>query len=201
MTSRIPLPRTALPGHRSPEAGFDEPFDMLAACHERVQRIISLTHRLCDQLAQNGWDDTAAQAATDVMRYFDQAAPLHHQDEELHVFPLLLAAPDADGLHAAVRRLQHDHLTMHTQWTDARKVLQRIQQATGTAWQPLAAQESKRLKAFAAQYAAHIELEEQLVYPAAQRQLSAPARQHMGQDMMGRRGVTITRRDTQKSPL
>ena len=29
------------------------------------------------------------------MRYVDLAAPLHHQDEELHVFPLLLAGPGA----------------------------------------------------------------------------------------------------------
>lgn len=29
------------------------------------------------------------------MRYFGLAAPLHHQDEELHLFPPLLAGPDA----------------------------------------------------------------------------------------------------------
>lgn len=29
------------------------------------------------------------------MRYFDLAAPLHHQDEALHLFPPLLAGPDA----------------------------------------------------------------------------------------------------------
>ena len=90
MTSRV-----ALPGLRSPSAGFDQPFEMLGACHERVQRTLDLLQRLQTYLAEQGVDDSARQAARDVLRYFDIAAPLHHQDEERHVFPPLLAQGDA----------------------------------------------------------------------------------------------------------
>ncbi|HEX2546883.1 MAG TPA: hemerythrin domain-containing protein, partial [Ramlibacter sp.] len=93
----------------SPAAGFEEPFGMLEACHERVQRMLALLQRLREHLASHGADTQAQQAARDVMRYFDQAAPLHHQDEELHVFPPLLARGSAQAVQV-VRRLQEDHV-------------------------------------------------------------------------------------------
>ena len=41
---------TGLPGHRSPSVGFEAPFEMLSACHERVERrwalLIKLRHHL-----------------------------------------------------------------------------------------------------------------------------------------------------------
>jgi hypothetical protein len=50
--------RPALPG-----AGFDQPFEMLGACHERVQRTLDLLQRLQTYLAEQGVDDSARQAA------------------------------------------------------------------------------------------------------------------------------------------
>jgi len=94
-----------LPGFSSPAAGFEQPYEMLTACHERVQRTLDLLDRLIDHVAQHGLDAQSRSAAADVLRYFDLAAPLHHQDEELHVFPPLLAGEDA-ALRAVVRRLQ-----------------------------------------------------------------------------------------------
>ncbi len=84
--------RVSLPGMRSPGAGFDQPFEMLDACHDRVRRSLDLLRRLRDYLRGHGHgcDDSARQAARDVLRYFDIAAPLHHEDEEMHVFPPLL---------------------------------------------------------------------------------------------------------------
>ena len=79
-----------LPGFGGAAVGFDTPFEMLEACHERVQRSLDLLQRLTDYLHTHACDDSARQAARDVLRYFDMAAPLHHEDEELHVFPLLL---------------------------------------------------------------------------------------------------------------
>jgi hypothetical protein len=81
-----------LPGHRSPSVGFEAPFEMLSACHERVERMLALLIKLRHHLSAHGWDDQAAKAATDVMRYFELAAPHHHLDEEMHVFPAILAS-------------------------------------------------------------------------------------------------------------
>src|SRR5665647_521132 len=67
----------------TPAVGFEQPFEMLEACHERVNRMLALLVRLREYLPGHGTDDNARQAARDVMRYFDLAAPHHHQDEEL----------------------------------------------------------------------------------------------------------------------
>lgn len=94
---------SALPGFNAPSVGFEQPFAMLEACHERVQRTLALLQRLRAHVLEHGADVPAQQAARDVLRYFDIAAPLHHEDEELHVFPLLLAqgSPDVAALAAA----------------------------------------------------------------------------------------------------
>lgn len=95
---------SALPGFNAPSVGFEQPFAMLEACHERVQRTLALLQRLRAHVLEHGADVPAQQAARDVLRYFDIAAPLHHEDEELHVFPLLLAQGSPD-VAALVRRL------------------------------------------------------------------------------------------------
>jgi len=188
-TPRVSTQGLGLPGHRAPGAGLEEPFEMLSACHERVERMLGLMQRLRQHLSDQGWDTQAAQAARDVMRYFDLAAPLHHQDEELHVFPALLAAPDT-GLHAVVRQLQQDHRDMAHNWSQARLVLDRVATHGHTAWAPLTPPENTCLDRFAGVYARHIDAENTQVYPAAQRHLTPADRHRMSEDMMVRRGVT-----------
>ncbi len=96
--TRIHLHTLTLTGHRAPGAGYEAPFEMLDACHERVERMLRLLHKLRAHLQASGWDAQAAEAARDVLRYFNEAAPRHHEDEERHVFPAVLAAPDAPAL-------------------------------------------------------------------------------------------------------
>ena len=178
----------ALPGFHAPGAGFEAPFEMLGACHERVERMLALQARLQQHLLERGCDDAARQAARDVMRYFDLAAPLHHQDEEIHVFPPLLAGPDA-GLRALVLRLLQDHRDMETAWPLARSVLQAIADSPTPAWTPLDPARTDALNRFAALYVRHLADEDQLAYPAAQATLTGDALRAMSQDMMQRRGV------------
>lgn len=169
----------------SPAAGFEQPFEMLEACHERIHRMLKLLARLRAHLPAHGADTQAQQAARDILRYFDQAAPLHHQDEELHVFPPLLAGGD-ERVAGIVRRLQQDHREMEARWQDARQVLQRIADASLPV---LAPGDDAALDAFAGLYEVHLRAEEDIAYPAAQATLDAPTLQAMGEDMMRRRGV------------
>lgn len=169
----------------APAAGFEEPFAMLTACHERVHRMLALLARLREHVRTQGTDLQAQQAARDVMRYFDQAAPQHHLDEELHVFPPLLARGEAE-VARVVRRLQQDHLEMESRWADAREVLVLV--ADGSVAR-LDAEGEAALDAFAGLYDAHIRAEEEVAYPAAEGLLDAPSRTAMGEEMMRRRGV------------
>lgn len=169
----------------APAAGFEQPFEMLQACHERVQRMLSLLSRLREHVRSHGADEQARQAARDVMRYFDQAAPKHHQDEEIHVFPAVLAQGDPDRI-VLVRRLQQDHLQMESRWAAARILLSAL--AAGEV-QALVQADEDVLDAFAGLYASHIEAEEQVVYPAAQAVLDDAAQASMGREMGRRRGL------------
>ena len=65
----------SLPGFASPGVGFEQPFEMLEACHERVQRSLALLQRLVDHVDRNGHDADSRSAARDVLRYFDIAGP------------------------------------------------------------------------------------------------------------------------------
>jgi hemerythrin-like domain-containing protein len=168
-----------------PAAGFDQPFEMLQACHERMQRTLDLLLRLRSHLREHGGDLQAQQAARDVMRYFDLAAPQHHRDEELHVFPPLLARGD-ERLRSIIVRLQQDHVAMEAGWKSAREVLARV--AEGGASRLAEAHEAA-LEAFVSLYGEHIAIEEELAYPAARQLLDADALASAGAEMARRRGA------------
>ena len=178
----------AFPGHRAPAAGLESPFEMLVACHERVNRSLDVLDRLQQHVAAKGLDEEARQAARDVMRYFDQAAPLHHQDEELHVFPPLLAGSDTQ-MHDLVRKLMQDHREMESCWTAAREVLRGIADGHPSLAMELAPVQADVLHRFSALYGQHIADEEDTVYPQARSVLPEEGLQAMSQDMMRRRGV------------
>ena len=169
----------------TPGTGFEQPFEMLQACHERVQRMLSLLARLREHLHGRGADEQARQAARDVMRYFDMAAPQHHLDEERHVFPPLLVQGDPRVM-AVVRRLQEEHRWMEQRWAAARVRLAAIAEGN---LQALAPPDEDALEEFAGLYAGHIEAEEQIAYPAATALLKGEALEAMSQEMMGRRGL------------
>lgn len=179
---------TTLPGFDSPAVGFESPFEMLEACHARVQRTLRLLERLQLHVQRHGCDAQARQAAHDVMRYFDLAAPLHHEDEELHVFPAVLAGGDA-VLTAVVQQLTDQHRQMETHWAALRTVLASMVSCESAAQRPFVALQENLVAAFAALYDQHIRLEEDLVYPAANTRLDRAAKNAMGADMERRRGA------------
>jgi len=175
-----------LPGFGAAAVGFDTPFEMLEACHERVQRSLDLLQRLTGYLHTHACDDSARQAARDVQRYFDIAAPLHHEDEERHVFPPLLAQTGDAPLLALVRQLQRDHVQMAERWAAARGALQAMGDGQLQAFTPA---HGAALDDFAACYADHLRHEDESIYPAARALLGAPAQQAMGREMAARRGA------------
>lgn len=173
---------TPLVLHAPPAAGFDEPFEMLDACHRRVERMLALLERLAAHLASHGCDAAAADAARDVMRYFDLAAPQHHEDEERHVLPALRAA----GAAALADRLQAEHAAMALAWAALRVPLAAIAAGRAPGGDGLAGG-----PAFAAMYGAHLALEDAEAFPAVRPHLDAGALAVIGAEMAQRRGVPL----------
>ncbi|MDR1968017.1 MAG: hemerythrin domain-containing protein [Burkholderiaceae bacterium] len=174
----------SLPGVSTPAVGFDQPFEMLTACHERVQRSLDLLRRVRQHVAQHGHDANSRSAVGDVLRYFDIAAPLHHEDEELHLFPPLRVHPD-EQVRAAVARLEDEHRQMHVAWSRLRQLLLRWRDDAAPT--PPAPPDDALIDAFIALYPPHIALEEVLLYPAAQAALDAATQTRMGGEMAARR--------------
>ena len=181
---------TSFPGFDSPAVGFEQPFDMLEACHDRVRRSLSLLERLMAHIDASGHDEKSRSAATDVLRYFELAAPLHHEDEELHVFPLLLARGDA-AIAATVQALLEDHRRMNRLWATLRTPLSRWTRAE-TSGGAVDEKVRRIFGEFGALYASHLEREEGLVFPAAKVLAGADDLAGMGAEMQRRRAAADT---------
>ncbi|MBK6864949.1 MAG: hemerythrin domain-containing protein [Ideonella sp.] len=177
-----------LPGMHGPAAGFDEPFELLAGCHDRVRRSLTLLKRLADRVASEGADAKAQAAARDVLRYFDLAAPAHHEDEERHVVPLLAASADPT-LVAAASRLLQDHEAIRAAWQSLRPLLLPVAEAARCDDDAALAAAAER---FISVHDGHLELEDGLVFPAAAR--LHPDHAAMGREMAQRRGVDTARK-------
>lgn len=167
----------------APSAGFDEPFELMTACHGRVQRMLALAARIAERLAASGPDADTAGAARDVIRYFDLAGPAHHEDEERHVLPRLRTLGRGD----VADRLHDDHLRMEAGWRGVRADLARVADGAAPAGDP--ATWRARWQDFAALYDAHIELEESVAYPEARAGLAPAMIDAMGREMAARRGA------------
>lgn len=174
----------SLPGFEAPAVGFEQPFEMLVACHERVNRTLDLLRRLVDHIDAKGHDGSSRSAAADVLRYFDIAAPLHHEDEELHVFPALSGSTDT-RIRAAIAGLQQDHDNMAALWATLRGVL--VQWRDDPAAPVIHDGDRKAAADFIDLYAAHIATEEGLVYPAARACFDDSGLARIGAEMQARR--------------
>jgi len=185
-SDRPPAPPAPLPGFTAPAAGFDEPLAMLDACHVRVRRTLDLLLRIVERVEAGRFDAAVRRAASDVLRYFDIAAPQHHEDEEQHIFPRLLAGSDDPDVRVAVIQLQEDHQAMERQWARLRTSLAGLATGHGEACGPEHAEAARQ---FAALYGAHILIEDTVVLPAAAALLDAETLRAMGIEMARRRGA------------
>ena len=180
----VGMSRSAPPLLPTPDAGFDQPFEMLLACHERVERMLGLLERLALHLQSHGADDQALDAAQQLMRYFDLAAPAHHEDEERHVIPLL-----AKSHPALARQLLDEHEQMTQQWQRVRADLVALSAQTAAS----ASQPAARWSTFVALYRRHLLAEEKLAFVTVRPQLSDPDLQLMSQEMAQRRSTPLRR--------
>lgn len=171
----------------APAVGFDQPYEMLEACHERVERSLRLLLRLAEHLRRQGVDAQARDAARDLLRYFDIAAPHHHEDEERHVLPRLRAL----GRAALADRIAAEHVQMDAAYQALRPALLALRDA---GLRPDAAALAG-WPGFAALYRAHIALEEGDAYPASRAATAADSAESTDStDWLARMGAEMAAR-------
>lgn len=179
----------ALIDFRTPAAGFDQPLELWLACHDRVRRMTGLLERLRQHMANMGADDAARVTATTIRRYFDEAAPRHHEDEEVDLFPLLRRLLPAKApqrmkeVEQALARLEADHASLGKVWQKVRPVLEAIERGES------AQLDADTVRTFADGYRGHCEVEDTIVAEALRLCLGDADLDALGQSMAERRGV------------
>lgn len=167
----------------NPEPSFDQPLEMLQACHGCIEAQLELLERLARQLQSKSFDAQARSAAQVVLNYFDTSGALHHQDEDDDLFPLLRVRAAEQGrveIAAAIDELEREHASVEAQWQRLRKRLAAIAAGEGS----LDADEVAR---FAWLYRRHMDREGAAVLPFARQALDRSACAALGERMARRR--------------
>lgn len=170
-----------------PDAGFEAPLAMLAACHASIERHCAALRALVPHLARHGADRPAREAAAAVMRCFDGAVLRHHADEEQDLFPALLeamAGSDAVCLREMTMGLAAEHRALEAAWRRVRAALETVVAGSADARLPAA-----DVEALADGCERHIAREEGELLPMAGRLLDGAALERIGRAMRARRGL------------
>jgi pyridoxamine 5'-phosphate oxidase len=168
-----------------PVPGFDQPIAVLKHCHDRIRKQLDTLQKL-SALPHPETQADARQAAESVLRYFNQAAHLHHEDEEHDLLPMLQATAsdeDARTLSDLLPGILQEHRQMDAAWTALDRQLQAIAAGNGSA---LSADDVER---FAETYRAHMVREETYIASMAKRILAPEQMQRLGAAMRARRGI------------
>ena len=165
---------------------FDQPLAVLKHCHDRIRKQVATLGKLIPHLAEHGADQQAQQAANAVLRYFQMAAPLHHEDEEIDLLPTLKKVAqneDAALLETLLPKILEQHETMANMWATLEVALSQIAKGEN------ADLKEQDVNAFEAIYQEHMQIEETQIAPMAKRLFSETQMQALGQAMKKRRGV------------
>jgi hemerythrin-like domain-containing protein len=166
-------------------AAFDDPLEMLLACHRRIEKQLQTLERLRVHLHTHGVDADASTAAQALLRYFTRAAVDHHADEESDLFPLLerriTDGRDRDRFLALRESLEREHREVEAHWARLRKPLEGIADGLTRSLG------ETDVRAFADAYAKHIRVEENAFHEFFERWINAEDRAALGSSMSARR--------------
>ena len=154
-------------------------FDVLDVCHRQTIFTLGKLAALVSALTSRGPDDEARALAAEIVLHFSTTAREHHEDEERHVFPKLLASGKPEHVQA-VRRLQQDHGWLEEDWLELSPHLDAV--AAGQSWYDLDVLR-EGVDVFVALSHEHIALEESLIYPEARTRMRVSERGEMVREM------------------
>ncbi|ALK99008.1 pyridoxamine 5'-phosphate oxidase [Massilia sp. WF1] len=169
-----------------PAPDFDQPVAVLKHCHGRIRKQLATLEKLLAHLPRHGADEQARQAAGAVLKYFEKAAHLHHEDEEQNLIPMLRAVAqgeDAATLQALAPVILQDHKDMDAMWQDLHEQLSMIADGSGTQLS------SGTVQRFSQRYLGHMEREESTLAPMALRLFGPQQMAQLAQAMQQRRGI------------
>lgn len=171
-------------GPGGPSASPDDPIGWIEACHARIESRLATLGRLAAHHAGHGADAALGRAIDGIARYFDAAAPDHHADEDVDLFPRLrrhaLERGAAEVL-AALDEAGAGHDPLEAAWIALRADLLAVDDDRGP--------DPVSIASFTAAYREHIQLESDIIMAAARDWLGADECREIGAAMARRRGI------------
>jgi iron-sulfur cluster repair protein YtfE (RIC family) len=161
----------------------EDAVDLLIGCHQRIRHFTGVAVKLAH--AQGTTPEEVAQAAAAAHRYYTVSLPLHEADEEETVRPRLDVVGD--------EKLRHALLAMTDQHLAIDELLERLLPLLAMVRnnpQTIHAAGSEMCsitKALDEMFRAHLQLEEEVIFPAIRGVLPENARAEMLSEMQGRR--------------
>lgn len=169
-----------------PAPDFDQPIAVLKHCHDKIRKQLKTMEKLLTHLQEFGANLDAKQGATAILRYFDEAAPKHHADEEEDLMPMLqntATGEDAVRLSALIPGIRQEHRQMEALWDSL------AQQLRGISAGDSAKLSEGDVQQFVGLYTLHMEKEETHIAPIAKKIFSPAQMAQLGQAMRSRRGI------------
>ena len=165
-----------------PDSGFDNLLGMLKDCHRRIEHFLGILCIVAERAHSRSLTGEEATAVEAALSYFRTGGQRHTADEEESLFPRLLAA----GGFAELGRLEQDH-------AEASKLHEEVE-ALYRSWilaGSLNESNVRRLLFVASRlrelYQAHIQIEDNVLFPRAAQILDQNAIATIGQEFRARR--------------
>lgn len=169
--------------------GFHEPIGLLSDCHRRIEMFLRALKSVAEH-SGSALTEEARQTLASALRYFRDAAPKHNADEEESLFPRLRAVGGAEvnAALAELEKLEADHRWAEPLHAEVDQLGERwLRNATLS--QPDAGRMRAAMDQLLVMYTRHIELEDRVVFPLADRVLPPAAKAQIAAEMAARRGL------------
>lgn len=168
-----------------PDAGYDKPIGMLRDCHRRIRHFAGILQQVAKAARGYLLSKEQQDAVLTALRYFRTAGQIHSQDEENSLFPRLLQRASAE-VGATVARLTLEH-------REAERLQRRIEELYQNWMSEFGLSSGEEEEAIYATdalvsfYQRHIEMEEGVVFSAAETLLDAMEQASVGEEFAARR--------------
>jgi len=161
----------------------EDAVDLLIGCHQRIRHFTAVAVKLAH--AQDATSDDVRQAAEGVHRYYGVALPLHEADEDQTLEPRLRPAAD--------ERVRHALLSMGDQHQAIDELLERLLpllvlvKNNPDALHDAGGEMCSITKALDEIFRAHLQMEEEVIFPAIRSVLPESVREEILREMQERR--------------
>jgi hemerythrin-like domain-containing protein len=167
----------------SPSKSAEDAVDLLVGCHQRIRHFTGVAIKLAH--AQGATTEEIEQAAAAVHRYYSVSLPLHEADEDQTLQPRLRAVGD--------ERLRHALLAMGDQHQAIDELLERLLpllvlvKNNPDTLAEVGGEMCSITKALEEIFGAHLQMEEEVIFPAIRSALPESTRGEILREMQRRR--------------